>query len=121
MPGEEKTLQNQIIDWLNKDYRIDLAWQKDSFGYKGRRYHNRFRPAGFPDVQFIIKGGLSGFIEVKSKNQTMSEDQESFIFNRRLAGCVAFMADSFEDFKNKFEEEMKCKKLISLLKKTSPK
>ena len=53
-------------------------------------------PKGFSDL-LVIKDGRAYFIEVKTKPNTPSPEQEQFIEDMRAMGCSAGIAYSLEE------------------------
>lgn len=95
--GVEKTIQNKIVDWLNLQRFVDIAFQNDQFPIPGRKLHNRFRPKGFSDVGGNFSGGRAFYIEVKRPHEDATKDQRKFLNQRRGCGTFAETVRSLEE------------------------
>jgi len=97
----EKQIENQILDWFK--WHNVLAWKNNSgdiYAY-GRKI--KLAPAGMPDISFILKGGIAGYVEVKKKGGRLSESQKNFINRLRELGCIVFVVYSLEELEEKLK------------------
>lgn len=91
----EKKLQNVIIDLLNIN-GVGFFWQNDSFGIKGRKRENRYRPNGVPDILGIVDGRFIA-VEVKGPRGRLSDSQIKFKNAFQANGGVYILARSISD------------------------
>lgn len=98
--GPEKKIQNEIMDWLRVQAFVSKVVQIDRVGIRGRKLTNRFRPAGIPDVLFVLRGGRVGFVEVKASRAAIEKAlkdntaQAEFIASEQINGSFAMFACS---------------------------
>lgn len=91
----EKSLQNEIINFLN-EHTSGMFWQNDSIGLKGRKRQNRYRPNGVADILGVIDG-QSIAIEVKSPKGKVLKSQIEFSQRFRRSGGLYYVVRSMED------------------------
>lgn len=100
-------IQKSILEYLSF-FDKSFFWQNDSFGIKGRKRENRYRPNGVPDIIGVANGIFIG-IEVKTASGKMLESQK--IFRQKFVECggIYIVARSVDDVK----EILKIKKIVS--------
>lgn len=83
------------------------AWRASSVGvFDTKRMH--FRAAakkGVADVLACYRAHLVA-VEIKIGTDRLSDEQEGFIKNIQATGGIAFVARDFEDFKQKWTDEV---------------
>ena len=95
----EKQIQNLILEWLN--YQGIFAWRTNAgvIFIKGKKKTRAIRVgmAGQPDISFLLKGGVAGFVEVKRKGGRITQAQVDFLDRVREQGAIAIVAYNLLD------------------------
>ncbi len=97
------TLTNQIIDHIYQNG--GYAWRASSTGVFDTKLQT-FRTApkkGVSDILGLIHGTFLA-VEVKIGKDRLSEEQEGFLKNIKHYGGHSFVAKSFDEFKEWFDE-----------------
>lgn len=95
----EKDIQNLILEWLT--VQGIFAWRTNAgtifIKNKNKTRAVRLGMKGQPDISFLLKGGIAGFIEVKRKGGRLTQFQTDFLDKVRGQGAIAIIAFSLED------------------------
>ncbi len=100
---KEKDILKAIMQLLNRHPKVSRAWRQNSMtarfiGKDGKpRFVRANTAVGMADIQFMLKTGRSGFIEVKTPTGIVAEHQQQFLDEINAGGGLAFVARSVED------------------------
>lgn len=105
----EQDIQNQVMLAL-APHGCVFRTNAGDFWQGERVYSKEFRqnvlvnlrkvnglPSGFSDLMIVLKGGVAGFIEVKTPTGRVREDQINFIDQMLNMGALAGIARNPED------------------------
>lgn len=104
----EKIVEIWCMDWCaRKGWRVCVIESKATFSKKvGRYLRSRAAPVGHSDLVGCTDTGHGVFIELKApgKLNTLSEEQEKFLLERRACGAFTAVVDSPELLDKLWEE-----------------
>jgi len=100
---KESDIQKRILVYLNRRKDI-FAWKAPNQGMRvGGGIRVKCPMPGLPDIiGYNMNSGRAIFIEVKTPEGKISDDQMEFITRATKAGCLAFFARSLDDVKAVF-------------------
>lgn len=102
----ELTLQNQILDHLNRHYGYFFTVRTTGTYDQDKGFYRRlggYSIKGISDILGVFKGGRIGAIEVKIGRNTPSRHQMNFLNQINKRGGFAIWVNSYEDFFNQIK------------------
>ena len=108
MRRPERETTPEILKWLNDNGT--WAWRTNSGMVKRGSRWIRMAPEGTPDIQGILPGGKSIFVENKSNGSALTPEQTAWIIKAQRQGAHVIVAlKGLEDVVNYYETVLKCK------------
>ena len=98
--GATSDLTKQVIEYLSYNH---VVWRNNNVrAVRGRTFTGKM---GVGDIiGYRKKDGKALFIEIKTGADKPSTEQLEFIADARNAGCIAFVAHSFDDMLKEIRE-----------------
>ena len=79
----------------------EYAIRVNTSGYRGTTVATA--PAGWADINCILKSGVHVYIEVKKANETTRNAQKAYMKQLRERGIICFVARSMDDVEKNFK------------------
>lgn len=102
----EKKIQNEILRTYGT--RADMLLIRMNAGvaqYADPKRFVRFAPKGYPDIQGILQGGKTIYIECKSKTGRQTPEQAAFQRTVEALGAIYVLARSVSDVTARLKQE----------------
>ncbi len=99
MSGPESRIQSAVNSWAKREYPNDLLPRK----FQGGMYGS----GGWPDFDYLKKGGEVFFIEYKAPNGAVTELQAQRHAQLRAFGFRVYVCDSSDQAKGIIRTEMR--------------